>query len=285
MRAWVAVIAFLGLLGGLYLGVRPYLFRPPLRIALELRAGNADDAAIAAGVERALEERDHRGGRWRVTAANQIRHPNGLIDFPTPRAHTILHGLRAPNCIPGPEGPLFRVSSEWAKKVIGPWMRGRGLERLGQQDLSSNRGQIRLLPEGGKWADLLRERPDVVLLDTDFGLGAEGLQSLREAGFQGPVFVEFEWEWWFRDWTPSLTEGTFYVLLACEAVPAESPLRHPFAHSAYKETLLFLDRLDGEPDSDPVHQAYDIDGNGELNLGFEEPRVYEVRDGKLVPSK
>ena len=88
------------------------LHRPPLRVAVELEAGSADDAAIAAGVALAIEERDGKAGPWRVLAANQTRYPNTWqTDFPEPRAHTLLYGLKAPPRLPGPAGPLLAVST------------------------------------------------------------------------------------------------------------------------------------------------------------------------------
>src|SRR5688572_28699517 len=131
MRWLVAALGTIGLAGGIYLGLEPRLRRPELRVALNLRVGDAADAALAAGVALALEDRDERAGRFRVKTAHQTHAPGrGVV--PNPRAHTMMYGLQLPALLraEGSDAPLYWPRDTLTIDAIRAWMAREGLTRL-----------------------------------------------------------------------------------------------------------------------------------------------------------
>lgn len=288
MRWLLAILGGLALAGGFYMALAPRVFRSVLRVALELEPGNPDDDARAAGLALAIEDREERAGRWRLATAHQTRQPNGALVFPKPRAHTMLHGLDAPLSFQGPEGPLLPVRPLERTAAIQAWMKGRGLECL--VELRSSYGSFGMIDDespnalsGEGPGEVLQSRPDAVVL---VGLGSheKNFKALRDAGFQGPVFFGTRW----ISMSYLLTfDGAFIVL--APALPAPSEFRkrhpHPFAWAAYRGALVFFDALDAERQADPLDLARHLWGGSVFDLYRDEPRVYEVRNGRLEPSK
>src|SRR5688572_31753993 len=73
MRWLLGVIGALALLAAAWLGLRERWTRPVLGVALQPRTGSSEDAAAAEGVALALEDRDERGGRFRVVTVSRAK--------------------------------------------------------------------------------------------------------------------------------------------------------------------------------------------------------------------
>src|SRR5688572_14497352 len=134
MRWMIPLLGALGLFGAAYLGLRPRLKRPVLRIALELTPGCPDDQALAEGLTRAIEERDARAGRYRLETAHQFR--RGLnVEFPEPRAHLMLYGAHGPGILIGANGErLLRVDVQRQRARAETWAAERRLRRVESGD-------------------------------------------------------------------------------------------------------------------------------------------------------
>jgi hypothetical protein len=290
MRWLFPILGTFALTGGFYMALAPRVFRPVLRVALELEPGNPDDDARAAGLALAIEDREERAGRWRLATAHQTRQPNGALVFPKPRAHTMIHGLEAPHTLPGPEGPLLRVHGKAGETFLSTWMKARGLERLAEfgPDYNSNYASLGAGPPNPRALqranEVIQARPEVVVLYGWLGPGPEEFKALRAAGFSGPVFLGMGWIS-----TPSLGgfEGALIILSPLMPVPPEFQRRHPhpFAYTAYRGALTYFDALDAERQADPLDLARNLWGGSVFDLYRDEPRVYEVRNGRLEPSK
>lgn len=289
MRWLPLLLGALVFAGGFYVALAPRVFRPVLRVALELEPGNPDDDARAAGLALAIEDREERAGRWRLAAAHQIRQPNGALSFPKPRAHTMLHGLDAAHSLQGPEGPLLSPRPLERTAAIQAWMKGRGLERLVElrSDYMGSFGMIddeaRGVPSGRGPGEVLQSRPDAVVLG-GVGSHAKNFKALKEAGFQGPVFFGTRW----ISMSYLLTfDGAFIVLAPALPAPPEFRTRHPhpFAWAAYRGALVYFDALDADRQADPLDLARNLWGGSVFDLYRDAPRVYEVRNGRLEPSK
>ena len=279
MRGVLAALAVLGLTAALCLGLRSVLHRPPLRVALELREGDPDDAALAAGVALAIEERDGAAGPWRVSAAHQIRDPGGMVLFPIPRAHTMLFGLQLPGYLPGPTGPLLSVAPSREESIIREWMRGRGLERLAVLDPHSFQGGS--ASPSDPIAHVLGDRPDVILMRSTFGVRLSDLQDLRKTGFQGPLFLGWRAAW---SWPKAIgQDGDYQVLAPMKAPPPGFRHPHPFAYVGYRGAMRYFDALDKDPKVNPLGLAASTYGYGLFHDVCDEPRIYIVRNGRLTP--
>jgi hypothetical protein len=253
-----------------------------LRVALELRPSNIGDEALAAGVALAIDERDERAGRWKVRAAHQVLNPNGSRTIPRPGAHVMVPGLRMPRVL-GTEEILLPPARE--KEALLAWMAGAGYARLGGYGRLTLK-QDRRRPSGAAPAAeivdyILSDAPDVVLL----GWGPPTLLGrLRESGFQGPVFLE--WGSLFESRLAAY-EGFRLLLSPLRPPPADFAGRHPHpnAYAGYRAALRYFDVLDSSPAADPLELALKIrPSEGYLDLR-DEPRVYEVRNGRPEPSK
>lgn len=279
MRGVLAVMAVLGLIAAVYLGLRPLLHRPPLRVALELKEGDADDAALAAGVALAIEERDGAAGPWRVSAAHQIRHAGGLVLFPTPPAHTMLYGLKPPEYLPGPAGPLLPLTRSEEEALIREWMRGRDLKRLSFHDPHTfERGFSDPLDP---IAVVLKEQPDVILMHPTLGVRVSDVQELRKAGFQGPLFLGWRAAWF---WPQAIgQDGDYHVLAPLKSPPSGFRHPHPFAYVGYRGALRYFDALDKDPKVNALGLAASFYGHSLFQEMRERPRIYRVRDGRLTP--
>jgi len=287
MRWMVAALGAIGLAGGIYFGLQR-VKRPVLRVALEWEASNADDGACAAGLELALDERDYRAGSFRLASGHQIWHPNSRnLEFPTPRAHTMMYGVERPQYLPGPDGPLLMVDAQRSEEVIRAWMRERNLERFARYDPFSGNLGIRLRhPDPGH--EVLESRPDVVLLYSYYGIDAGEFQRVRAAGFQGPIFLSFSPRW-FGAWSLSLSglEGARFVLAPLKPAPPDFHRRHPhpFAYAGYRGTMRYLDALDADPAGNPLQIVRGFERASIFDELLDEPRIFEVRGSRLEPSK
>jgi hypothetical protein len=313
MRWLVAALGVVGLAGGVYFGMAPRFRRSELRVALNLRPADPDDAALAEGVGLAIEERDERAGRYRLKTAHQTVQANGLIDRPHPCAHTMLYGLERhgqPLVDAGSTRLLLPPGDEQAR-ILLEWMRSRGLKRLSlplsgysgpapKKGRGRERGDVeRAAPAAGietsvfitrgkdaegVAAEILVTRPDAVLLSSRFPFSSAALIArLREQGFDGSVFL---WASRLRnDPMPDL-EGGLGVLAPLKPAPAGFRHPHPFAYVGYRGALDYLDVLDANPQMDPLDAA-----KREYAAAFEalrdEPRVYELKGGRFhtIPPK
>jgi hypothetical protein len=121
----VATAGALALLAGFYLALRPRWSRPILRVGLNARAGNAEDAAIAAGVRMALDERDERGGRFRVAA---VRHD---LSYSKKHFKIWMPGLDVPGERKDESGaPLIDAEPDAQAERILEWAKARGVRRM-----------------------------------------------------------------------------------------------------------------------------------------------------------
>ena len=135
MRWLTPILGAIGLLAATYLGLRPRLKRPVLRIALQLKHGDPDDQALADGLARAIEERDARAGRWRLETGHQYE--RGMsVDFPEPRAHLMLYGAHWPGLLTGSSGErLLRLDVRTQLTRAEAWAVERNLPRVEVGDL------------------------------------------------------------------------------------------------------------------------------------------------------
>ncbi len=287
MRWFVALLGAALLVAGSWLTLR-LTRRPELRVALNLRTGDPDDAALAAGVDLALEEREFGAGRYRLKTAHQSIQGNSWWNAvkPTPGAHTMLHGVERPDFLPGPDGPLLTVHAQRKEELIRAWMRGRNLERFAQYDPLSGSSGIRLKRPDDPDHEVLESRPDAVLLHSYYGADAAELQRLRAAGFQGPIFLSFGLRWSGAP-PPSLPalEGARFVLAPLKPAPPDFLRRHPhpFVYAGYLGTLRYLDALDRSPNADFYDLARRVGEPPIFDTLLGEPRIFVVRNGRLVP--
>lgn len=290
MRWLVALLGAAALVAGAWVSLL-LTRRAELRIALNLRPGDPDDAALAAGVDLALEEREFGAGRYRLKAAHQTVQPNAWSPSrPDPCAHTMLYGLDSPATLPveGDGRAFLGVNALLEEQVIRGWMQHRSLERLEQVawwTFNMPRSGIqRRLPEEDpdppdEVTEWIREkRPDLIRISSVGGISL--LHDIRKAGFGGPVFMNGNIVSG-KD-LPSLTGCR--VILAPLAPPSDF-LRlhtHPFAYVGYRGMLRYLDALDSSPDADFAALARESGHPPTIDLLLGEPRIFVVRDGRLV---
>jgi len=278
MRWLLPLLGALGLLAGTYLGLRPRLNRPVLRIALQLKPGDPDDQALAEGLARAIEERDARAGRWRLETGHQYE--RGLtVDFPEPRAHLMLYGAHWPGLLTGSNGErLSRVDARTQLAVIKAWASSKRVEIGDLYDYNSNYASLGLGPISqhvrNEVTHIVCADPDVVFLCSWGGVDIEHVAALRAAGFSGPLFVSA-----LGVSNLSGFEGAFVVLSPLK--PPPPGFSSPFAYTGYAAGIRLFDALDANPLADPLQIA----GGAVLTELEDAPRIYEVRNGRLEPSK
>ncbi|HEX7897739.1 MAG TPA: hypothetical protein VF950_08250 [Planctomycetota bacterium] len=311
MRWLVATLGVLGLAGAIYFGLEPRLRRPELRVALYLRPSDPDQAALAAGVALAIEERDERAGRYRVKAAHQIIQTDGSVDIPRPGPHTLLYGLEMPLHWSS-DGPALPVDASREATILLAWMRDRNLTRLAlplppprpvgaaarkqppsprqawtpsELELAAPAFHVETIAfemtarnRDGWAAEILATRPDVVHLPSRF-YGVR--RALESAGFQGPVFAASESA---RENLYAIQDHLIVLAPLGTSPPPDFLSRHahPYAYAGYRATLRYLDVLDTNPKADftavakfPLWSGFD-----DLQL---EPRVYRVHAGRFHP--
>jgi hypothetical protein len=291
MRWLVATLGALGLAGGVYLGLQPRLSRPVLRIALNLRPEDPDDAALAAGVALALEDRNDRAGRWRLKTAHQTVRAKGKVEIPRPCAHTMLVGLESPeDLVDGDARRLFPVSAADEAERILEWMKSRGLGRI--DTLVRTRAALPLTHRA-EAAGIAIGRIKGGDAQTD-PVYIPFLGGSRPPGFyvryhqvdpsRGPVFLSGG-GLSMAD-LPGL-EGCYVVLATLRPAPPDFARRHPhpLAYVAYRGALRAFDALENRPDADPVAVAGSW-GSGSAYHDLQEQAVlYQILGGRLEPSK
>jgi hypothetical protein len=131
MRWAVALLGAAALLAAGGLGLRPRLKRPVLRLGVVLREAHPEDEAVAAGVALALEERDHRGGRFLIKVQPVSAQANGGAygSLGAPLTVPGLHRL-PPLWTDADGGFLTPASLAGEVEALLAWARRRGLSRL-----------------------------------------------------------------------------------------------------------------------------------------------------------
>lgn len=294
MRGLIASLAVAGILAALVFTLGPRLRPPTLRVALNVDVTSPEDAALVEGVAAAFEEREGRAGRWRVATAHQLIRPVGGLEIPKPCAHTMLRGLEKPYSLRSPDGTdLFPILDALEESdLISAWGRERGLKRIWERyDLRPVPGKkIPRVRHFGYDPDLvavgiLETGPDIVLLHGGYGGMIDVLLArFRSVGFDGPVFLPSRLLMWN---TLTSYDGTRVVLARLKPAPPAFVERHPhpFAYVAYRGTLDYLDALDRNRGANPLELAPAVVPSSAFRELLDEPRVYEIRGGRLEPSK
>lgn len=296
MRWVVAVVGALALMATAWLGLRERLTRPVLRVGIQLRDGGVGDDAVMKGVALALDERDGRGGRFRVEVFPQ------LVHFSKTHHKMWMPGLDVPGERQDESGaPLIDPDLDAQAERILDWSKARGLRRvalptswrhsptkvnanssyasLGQRPSLGEALEKRMPASDLHWSQerdperlirwTLEARPDLVVLEDAPGLVAE----IRAAGYGGALFISS-----FNQADLKGLDGCLAVLSPLKPTPPDFVRRHPhpFAYAGYRAALRFLDALD---DGTPPEELCFPSIFDDL---VDAPRVYELQNGRFV---